>query len=34
MIQKETNIIKDFYAMRFVEYQMKELSNLQLELKH
>ena len=29
LIQKETNIIKEFYAMIFVDYQMTQLNNLQ-----
>ena len=31
---KETNNIKEFYAIKFVESQTKQLNNQQLELKY
>ena len=33
LILKETNNIKELYGMKFVDYQLKQLNNLQLELK-
>ena len=34
LIQKETNNIKEFYAMKLVDYPTKRLNNLQSEEKH
>ena len=34
LILKEINNTKEFYAMKFVDYQTKQLNNWQLEAKH